>query len=330
MRIKSYKRLSAEEREEISRCLASGESFQDIARLLGRAVSTITREVCSAGANRWTYRAGRAHRRAYRNARKRRAEKRKIIQHAPLRVYVEEKLRLRWSPEQIAKRIKIAYPMDMKMRISHEAIYAYVYVLPKGNLKKELLKCLRRGHKRRYRDRKGVVSRPLKDMVSIEQRPIDVETRQIPGHWEGDLIIGRNRQSVLGTLIERKSRFALLVKVRGKDAQEIRTRFARKFKRLPKHARLSLTYDQGREMAQHALLTKQADVQVYFAHKACPWERGTNENFNGLVRQFFPKGTNFKNVSDYQINRVQDMLNGRPRKVLNWETPFEVFEKVLR
>lgn len=325
MRIKSYKRLSAEEREEISRCLANGESFQNIARLLGRAVSTITREVCSAGANRWTYRAGRAQRRGYRNARRRRAEKRKIIQHAPLRVYMEEKLRLRWSPEQIAKRIKIAYPTDMNMRISHEAIYAHVYVLPKGNLKKELLKCLRRGHKRRYRSRKNATEpKPLKDMISIDERPLEVESRTIPGHWEGDLIIGRNRQSALGTLTERMSRFALLVKVHGKNAEEIRKKFARKLKRLPEHLRLSLTYDQGREMAQHTLFTQATDIRVYFAHKGCPWERGTNENFNGLLRQFFPKGTDFNQVTGYQINRVQDLLNGRPRKVLNWETPFEV------
>jgi IS30 family transposase len=327
MEARVYKRLSVEEREEISRSLARGETFKRIGERIGRVTSTISREVDKGSGTRWSYRAGRAQRRANRNARKRRAGKRKIIENEALRVYVEEKLRLKWSPEQIAKRIKIKYPLDMDMRISHEAVYAHVYVLPKGSLKKELLKCFRRSHKRRYRSRKDVQSKPLRDMVSIDERPPDVESREITGHWEGDLIIGRNRQSALGTLTERKSRFALLVKVRDKSAQEIRKRFARKLKQLPKHARLSMTYDQGREMAEHAIFTKETDIQVYFAHKGCPWERGTNENFNGLVRQFFPKGTDFNAVSDYQINKVQDLLNGRPRKVLDFQTPFEVFEQ---
>ena len=326
MKMLAYGRLTFDEREEISRCLATGRSFQGIARELGRAVSTISREVGKAGSNRWLYRAGRAQRRASRNARKRRSGKRKIILHHALRVYVEEKLRLRWSPEQIAKRIKIMYPTDMAMKISHEAIYAHVYVLPKGDLKKELLKCLRRSHKHRYRKRGDTTElKPLKDMISIDERPSEVESREVPGHWEGDLMIGRNRQSALGTLAERTSRFALLVKLRGKSAQEIRKKFALKLKRLPCHLRLSLTYDQGREMAQHAQLAMETKVRVYFAHKGCPWERGTNENFNGLVRQFFPKGTDFNKVSNYHINKVQDLLNGRPRKVLSWETPYEVF-----
>jgi len=324
----AYKRLTEDEREEISRCLAIGDSFQEIGAKLGRSVSTISREVGKAGCNRWTYRAGRAQRRAIRNARKRRLGKRKMIQLPKLRIYVEEQLRLRWSPEQIAKRIKKAYPKDMTMRISHEAIYAHVYVLPKGTLKKELLKCLRRMHKRRYRKRgKSTESRPLKDMVSIEERPAEVEDRIVPGHWEGDLMIGRNRQSALGTLVERTSRLALLVKLHDKSADEIRKKFALKLKRLPQHARLSLTYDQGREMAQHQALTAQTNVRVYFAHKGCPWERGTNENLNGLVRQFFPKGTDFNKVSRYQINKVQDLLNGRPRRVLDYDTPYEVFAR---
>jgi len=324
-----YKRLSEEEREEISRYLACGEKYKAIAEHLGRAVSTITREVGKGSGNRWTYRAGRSQKRAERNASKRRFGCRKLIGNEALRVYVEEHLRLMWSPEQIAKRLKKMYPLDMDKRISHEAIYAHVYVLPKGNLKKELLRCLRRRHKRRYRWRKLGVSKPLTDMVSIDERPPEVASREIPGHWEGDLIIGRNRQSALGTLTERKSRFGMLVRLRGKDAEEIRKRFAQKMKQLPKHARLTLTYDQGREMAEHALFTKDTDVKVYFAHKASPWERGTNENYNGLVRQFFPKGTDFNAVSDYQINKVQDLINGRPRKVLDFDTPYEVFSSIV-
>ena len=323
-----YTRLAAEEREEISRYLAIGESFQWISVMLGRSVSTISREVGKSGCNRWTYRAGRAQRRSVRNARKRRFGKRKIIQRKRLREYVENQLRLRWSPEQIAKRIKKAYSEDMTMRISHEAIYAHVYVMPKGTLKKELLKCFRRGHKRRYRKRgKAIESKPLKDMVGIEERPVEVENRLVPGHWEGDLIIGRNRQSALGTLVERTSRITLLVKLRDKSANEVRKKFALKLKRLPQHARLSLTYDQGREMAQHQKLTAQTNVRVYFAHKGCPWERGTNENMNGLIRQFFPKGTDFNKVSLYHINKVQDLLNGRPRRMFDYDTPYEVFER---
>ena len=206
----------------------------------------------------------------------------------------------------------------MSMRISHEAIYAYVYVLPKGTLKKELLRGFRRSHKRRYR--KGgdaAKSRPLKDIGSIDERPSEVKSHIIHGHWEGDLMIGYNRQSALGTLTERTSRLGLLVRLRGKSAEEIRKKFARKLKRLPQHARLSLIYDQGSEMSEHAILAADTKIRVYFAHKGCPWERGTNENFNGLVRQFFPKGTDFNKVSNYHINKVQNILNGRPRRVLN-------------
>jgi IS30 family transposase len=327
MGARSYKRISSEEREEISRYLAIGTSYQGISKHLNRAVSTITREVGKGSVRRCSYRAGLAQKRAERNARKRRAGRRKIREYEPLKGYVEAKLLLKWSPEQIAKRIKKKYPINMKMRISHEAIYAYVYVMPKGTLKKEILKSMRHRHKRRYLSRNGKLAKPLKDMVSIDERPAEVESREIPGHWEGDLIIGRNRQSALGTLTERQSRFGLLVRLNGKSAEEVRKRFGRKLKQLPKHARLSMTYDQGREMAGHALLTKETEVQVYFAHKGCPWERGTNENFNGLVRQFFPKGTDFNAVSDYQINKAQDLLNGRPRKVLDFDTPYEVFSR---
>ena len=325
-----YRRLMPEEREEISRSLAKGESFQKIASHLGRAVSTIAREVTRGGCNRWTYRADRAQRRSRRNARRRRLGKRKLFLNNRLREYVQEKLRLCWSPEQIARRIEIRYPLDMSMRISHEAIYAYVYVLPKGTLKKELINGFRRSHKRRYRKRSDAVkSKPLKDMISIDERPPEVDDRIIPGHWEGDLMIGRNRQSALGTLTERTSRLGLLVRLRGKSAEEIRKKFARKLKRLPQHARLSLTYDQGREMSEHAILARDTKIRVYFAHKGSPWERGTNENFNGLVRQFFPKGTDFNKVSNYHINKVQNMLNGRPRRVLNWETPYEAFTRIV-
>jgi len=217
------------------------------------------------------------------------------------------------------------------MRISHEAIYTYVYVLPRGELKKRLLSMLRRERKRRHkRGAEGTISRELEDMLSIEERPAEVADRIVPGHWEGDILIGRNRQSALGSLVERTTRFVILVPLRNKTAQEVRKAFAREMKSLPAQLRRSLTYDQGREMAEHKLFTRQTSIQVYFAHPASPWERGTNENTNGLIRQFFPKGTDFNKVSRREIKKVQDMLNGRPRKTLNWDKPCEAYQQVLR
>jgi IS30 family transposase len=242
-------------------------------------------------------------------------------------------LKRRWSPDQIAERLAIEYPQDTTMRIAPEAIYSTVYVLPKGALKKELLSYLRRGHRRRRRRKTGekhVVERKMEGMVMIDDRPTEAEDRIIPGHWEGDLLIGKNRQSALGSITERSTRTTILVPLKTKRAEEVRQAFAREMKKLPKRMRLSLTYDQGREMAEHRLFTKETKMQVYFAHKACPWERGTNENTNGLIRQFFPKGTDFSQVSRQEIKRVEHLLNGRPRKVLGYMTPYEVFNKLLR
>lgn len=329
----SYHRLSADEREEISRMLAQGCSLRRIAYSLSRSVSTIGNEVARAGSNRYTYRATRAHKRAQRKARKRKLGKRKIILLARLRRYVHAKLRLRWSPEEIAHKITKEYPDDVTMRISPEAVYSYLYVLPRGSLKKELVACLRRERKRRHK-RKSVdqlvSERKIEDMLSIEERPDAVVDRIIPGHWEGDLLVGKNRQSFLGSLVERTTRTTILVPLKNKTAEEVRKSFAQEAKKLPSHIRLSLTYDQGREMAEHKLFTKQTEMQVYFAHPASPWERGTNENTNGLVRQFFPKGTDFSKISRREVKHVQHLLNGRPRKVLDWATPREAFNKLLR
>jgi len=328
-----YHRLTADEREEISRMLVQRCSFRDIARQLGRNVSTISNEVNGGGCNRHTYRAARAHRRAQRNSRKRKVNKRKIRLNSKLKRYVHLKLRVCWSPKQIAQTLKREYPDDMTMRVSPEAIYTYIYILPRGALKKELLSCLRRGHRRRRRrngNQNRSVERKIEDMVSIEERPMEVADRAVPGHWEGDLIVGKNRQSYLGTLVERTTRSTILVPLPNKQASEVRKAFARTVKRLPKHLRLSLTYDQGWEMAEHKLFTKDTRVNVYFAHPASPWERGTNENTNGLIRQFFPKGTDFTKVSRYRIKRAQHLLNGRPRKTLDWRTPYEAFSELLR
>ena len=311
----NYKRLSDLEREEISRLLSQQCSFHTIAKILGRNVSTISNEINAGSCNKYTYRAVKAQKRAKRNATKRKSGKYKIDDHPELWRYIRQKLKLKWSPRQIAEEIEMDYPLDMTMRISPEAIYSYIYVLPRGTLKKELISCLRQNHKRRYKQRRGVKQeRNIEDMLSIEERPKEVEDRIIPGHWEGDLIVGKNNRSVLGTLVERTTRTTILIPLKNREAETVAKSFAREIKKLPQQMKLSLTYDQGREMAQHKLFTNITGVKVYFAHPRSPWERGTNENTNGLIRQYFPKGTDFRTVSMKEIKRVQRQLNQRPRK----------------
>lgn len=328
--MKNYKRLNLDEREEISRMLAQNYSLNQIARLLGRHVSTVSREVLSGSCNKYTYRAGKAQRRAERNFRKRKKNKRKLNLNRKLKQYIHEKLKLKWSPTQIAKELEKDYPLDMNMRIAPETIYTYLYVLPRGSLKKELLACLRQNRKRRHKQSRGVkMERKIEDMLSIEERPKEVEDRIIPGHWEGDLIMGKNNRSALGSLVERTTRTTILVPLKSKRADEVARAFAKETKKLPQQMKLTLTYDQGREMAEHKLFTKLTGIKVYFAHPRSPWERGTNENTNGLIRQFFPKGTDFHKVSRKKIKRVQHLLNGRPRKALGFQKPYEVFKQLI-
>jgi len=321
--------LSINEREEISLGLAQGLSKNYIALSLGRSSSTICREVNRNTANRQAYRAVKSQHRANKLrhlARKRR----KMDMNIPLKHYVLEHLDQLWSPEQIAKRLKILYPMDMAMQISPESIYSYLYVLPRGALRKELVKCLRQHHiNRRIHGKSRQKSCPIQDYISIEERPAEVADRTIPGHWEGDLLMGHNNGSALGTLVERTTRMTFLVQLKDKDATAVRESFAKEFKHLPKGLKRSLTYDQGQEMAEHKLFTKSTKIQVYFAHPHSPWERGTNENTNALIRQFFPKGTDFSKVTLGSIKKAQDMLNDRPRKTLGFLTPHEVFSKLL-
>ena len=326
-----YRRLSAEEREEISRKLAQGATISEIAKAMGRHKSTISREIRKGGCTIRTYRAERAQKRAERNARKRKAGHSKILQNPKLARWIHKKLRLKWSPEEIAKTLRKEYSKETSMQVSAETIYTYLYVLPRGTLKKELLSCLRQNHRRRHRRKQMSPQnqRKLKNMLSIEERPKEVADRCIPGHWEGDLIVGKYRQSVLGTLVERTTRTVILVPLKNKEALHVAQAFAREMRHLPRQMKLSLTYDQGREMAAHELFTNITGVKVYFAHPASPWERGTNENTNGLIRQFFPKGTDFHKVSRKEIKHVQDLLNGRPRKVLDWETPYEAFHDII-
>jgi IS30 family transposase len=326
----NYKRLNGLEREEISRMLSQKCFFSDIAKALNRKVSTISREVGAGGCNRQTYRAVKAQNRARRNAAKRKTGKHRLNDELKLWKYIRKKLKLKWSPRQIAEELEIDYPLDMTMRISPEAIYTYIYILPRGSLKKELTDCLRQSHKRRHKQARGIkIERNIEEMLSIEERPKEVENRVVPGHWEGDLIIGKNNRSALGTLVERTSRTTILIQVKSKEAEVVAKAFAKEVKKLPQQMKLSMTYDQGREMAKHKLFTDITGVKVYFAHPRSPWERGTNENTNGLIRQFFPKGTDFNKVSRYEVKKVQDLLNGRPRQALNFQKPFQVFNQLI-
>lgn len=218
------------------------------------------------------------------------------------------------------------------MQISHESIYTYIYLLPRGELRKELISYLRQGTKGRQKRMRGYVSRQQKipNLISIKERPKEIENRIIPGHWESDLIIGKDKQSALGTVVERTTRTTILVPLRSKTAPEVRKSFAKELKTLPKQMMKSMTHDRGNEMTEHELFTKETKIQVYFADPHAPWQRGTNENTNGLLRQYFPKGTDFKKISRKEIKKVQNELNERPRKTLNWYTPKETFAKLLR
>jgi IS30 family transposase len=323
-----YHRLSLMEREELSRMLAAGHSLRVTAQAMQRAPSTLSRELARHRTTPVTYRAVPAQQRAQRWAHQPR-KPRKLAVHARLRAAVLHLLAHRWSPEQIAHGLLQRYPDDPTMRISHEAIYTYLYVLPSGALKRELARYLRRRHRFRRPRKVRRSSRPIQDLISIDERPKDVADRTVPGHWEGDLLVGHANASALGTLVERTTRFTVLVPLTAKDAATVRRAFARELRTLPAQLRRSLTYDQGPEMREHRLFTKQTKMRVYFAHPHSPWERGTNENTNGLLRQFFPKGTRFRQVSRAEIKRVQVMLNDRPRKILNWHSPAHAFHRLL-
>jgi IS30 family transposase len=329
---KHYRRLDAEDREAISRGLAAGLAYHLIAERLERSVSTITREVKrNYGAS--LYRACAAQRKAEKYSGYRRGGQRKINKYPRLQRYVEAKLGLAWSPDEIARRLRLDYAQDMTMQISHQAIYEYIYVLPRGELKATLIKGLRQEHKYRHRrkdkslgaDQRGHIS----DMLSIEERPEAVAQRTVPGHWEGDLIMGKNKKTAIGTLVERVTRYTMIVHLKAKDAQSVRKAYADALQKLPQNLAKSLTYDQGKEMSDHKRFTIATGIKVYFAHPSSPWERGTNENTNGLIRQFFPKGTDFAEVSPQQVRKVQNLLNNRPRKILEYRTPNEVFNHLV-
>jgi IS30 family transposase len=332
MQKRRYTRLADQERESISRGLAQHKSIRQLAKELGRSPSTISREI-RRNKGKSGYRAFSASRRAKAAASSRKRGKRKIEKQDGLLSYVMEKLQREWSPQEISKRLKIEYAWDMNMQVSHEAIYQYIYVLPRGELKQLLIKGLRQERKHRRPQKRGDTTETrgkIANMLSIEERPAEVADRSVPGHWEGDLILGKYKRSALGTLVERTTRYTILVPLgEHKDAASVREAYAEAFKSLPAELKKSLTYDQGKEMSEHEQFTIDTGIQVYFAHPGSPWERGTNENTNGLIRQYFPKGTDFTQVSKEQILEVQRKLNDRPRRALGYLKPDEVINQLV-
>lgn len=326
-RPQSALRLSLREREEISRGLLAGDSCRVIARRLGRAPSTVSRDVAAAG-HRQRYRGWRAEETAHRRAR--RPKIAKLIAVPRLRRAVEQGLRRRWSPQQIAARLVLDYPDDLEMRVSHETIYQSLFVQGRGALRQELTRCLRTGRAQRRPLGRATGSGQLQHMVLISDRPADVEDRAVPGHWEGDLILGKRAQSAIGTLVERQTRFVMLVNLRaGRLAEHVKDALAVTIRALPDHLRRSLTWDQGKEMAEHVRFTLDTGVQVYFCDPRSPWQRATNENSNGLLRQYFPKGTDLSGYNQARLDEIAAELNGRPRHTLGWRTPAEAFARAV-
>jgi transposase, IS30 family len=326
-RPRSLLRLSLAEREEISRGILAGDSCRTIAGRLRRAPSTVSRDIAANG-GRGRYRAWRADERALRRAR--RPKTAKLVRSPRLRREVERRLELRWSPQQIAARLVVDHPDDLEMRVSHETIYQSLFVQARGALRKELTNCLRTGRAQRRPSRRSNPGGQLLDMVLISDRPADVEDRAVPGHWEGDLVLGRGSRSAIGTLVERQTRYVMLVDLReGRLAPQVRAKLAEQITTLPEQLRRSLTWDRGKEMAEHARFTVDTGVQVYFCDPRSPWQRATNENSNGLLRQYFPKGTELGVHDQARLDEVAAELNGRPRRTLGWMTPSEAFARLV-
>ena len=319
--------LRLEEREEISRGIAVGQSIRRIAQGLGRAPSTVSREIRRNGGSQG-YRANQADRSAWERAL--RAKPCRLALHRELRWRVAQKLALQWSPEQISGWLKREFPTDQDMQISHEAIYRSLFVQTRGVLKKELTAHLRTRRQMRLPKSHNAESGRgrIVDMVSIRERPAEAEDRAVPGHWEGDLLTGAN-DTHIATLIERHSRFTMLVKLPRKDTTTVVAALAKHVGKLPEELRRSLTWDQGKEMHAHKRFTIATNVQVYFCDPRSPWQRGSNENTNGLVRQYFPRGTNFARISQAYLNAIALRLNQRPRKTLGFETPADKLQAVL-
>ena len=320
--------LRLDEREEISRGIAAGQSMRQIAQSLRRSPSTVSREIrrnggCSA------YRASEAEMRAWERAL--RPKPCRLARHPQLRWRVAQKLALQWSPEQVSGWLKRQFPADQGMQVSHETIYRSLFIQTRGVLKKELMAHLRTA--RQMRQAKGGTTKSglgqIVDTVSIRERPAEVEDRAVPGHWEGDLLSGANNTHI-ATLVERHTRFVMLLKIPSKDTATVVAKLAKHVRKLPSELRRSLTWDRGREMADHKSFTLATQVQVYFCDPRSPWQRGSNENTNGLLRQYFPKGTDLSQFSQAYLNKIALRLNQRPRETLGFQTPADRLRAVLQ
>jgi IS30 family transposase len=323
MRTRSYRHLSAEEREILSLGLARGHSLRTMATVLRRAPSTLSREHAR-NAMRAPYRACTAQTLAAARARQPRRT-RKLLDPW-LWQYVRTHLADGCSPEQIAGRLRRAYPDDMQKHLSAETIYVGLYVLPRGTLRSALLAALRQARKARRPRARGTDRRgQIPNMTPIAERPADVATRTVPGHWEGDLLKGARNGSAVGTLVERTTRLVILARMDGTDARSAREGFTKTLRHVPAPLRKTLTYDRGKEMAEHERLAERLAIRVFFADPYSPWQRGTNENTNGLLRQYLPKGTDLSDYTQRELNAIAHRLNTRPRKCLNFATPLEVY-----
>ncbi|MFQ5937820.1 MAG: IS30 family transposase [Acidiferrobacterales bacterium] len=320
--------LTLAEREEISRGVAAGRSMRSIATSLGRAPSTISREIRRNGGRR-RYRAGKADQAAWDRAR--RLKTCKLAQNRALARIVARKLQLEWSPAQIAGWLKRSYPDDENYQVSHETIYKSLFIQARGALKKALLQHLRRSRgmrRSRHHTQKTADHGRITDTVSIRERPASVEDRAVPGHWEGDLLFGSNN-SQIATLVERHTRYVMLTRVKSKDTETVIHALIKQAHKLPRELYKSLTWDRGKEMADHKRFSLATDIRVYFCDPQHPWQRGSNENTNGLLRQYFPKGMDLSNVHQNRLNAVARRLNERPRETLNFETPAERFSQCV-
>ena len=328
-RVASPRRLSLAEREEISRGLGAGESLRSIAGRLRRAPSTVSREVARDGGPAH-YRAWHAERMALHRAR--RPKRAKLAANAVLRLVVESLLELRWSPEQIAARLKHDHREQPEMWVSAETIYQSLFVQGRGALRAELTRCLRTGRAQRRPRRpwRTVRRGQIPDMVLISERPAEVDDRAVPGHWEGDLLMGGGNKTAIGTLVERQTRFVMLLALpRGRTAESVRGALAERIVALPEQLRRSLTWDRGKEMTEHFQFTVKTGVQVYFCDPHSPWQRGSNENTNGLLRQYLPKGLDLSAIDQAQLDSIARELNGRPRQTLGWLKPSEAFAALV-